>query len=254
MTMKNSNMILSATATNTMTSREIAELTGKEHKNVLRDIDNLLKTLDSNMSRGFSMTYEGDPSNGYRYFVMDRDSTYCLVSGYDANARMRIIKRWQELEANETKPTKVSVSKEERARLMLAREAYKTARLFGFAENMAILSADNYVRRALGDTGVLSYMESTHLVADERGRVYTPTELGKLMTPPLSAVKFNLQLEASGLQKKELGGWLPTDEAQGFFEWADTGKQHSNGTPVKQLRWFKSVLDRLPHNPQHAIA
>jgi phage regulator Rha-like protein len=82
-----------------MTSREIADLTGKRHADVLRDVDKLLKTLDADLRSGFSMTYEGDPSNGYRYFIMDRDSTYCLVAGYDANARMRIVKRWQELES-----------------------------------------------------------------------------------------------------------------------------------------------------------
>ena len=132
----------------------------------------------------------------------------------------------------------------ERERLMIAREAYKTAKLFGFDANMAILSAENYVRNALGG-GVLAHMGATHLLADPRGQVYTPTDLGQRMVPPLSAIKFNLLLEASGLQKKEMGGWLPTDEADGLFEWADTGKRHSNGTPVKQLRWFKVVMDHL---------
>ena len=75
----------------TMTSKEIAELTGKRHDNVLRDIDNLLKTLSPELGSGFSMTYEGDPAHGYRYFILDRDSTYCLVAGYDANARLRQI-------------------------------------------------------------------------------------------------------------------------------------------------------------------
>jgi hypothetical protein len=89
-------------------------------------------------------------------------------------------------------------------------------------------------------------MGATHLIADERGKVYTPTELGKLLDPPLSAVKLNLALEAAGLQRKEMGGWLPCDEAEGLFEWADTGKKHSSGLPVKQLRWFKDVLERLP--------
>ena len=83
-----------------MTSKEIAELTGKEHRNVLRDIDVLLETLDSNLSNGFiPSTYEsGDPPRAYRMYRLDRDATLCLVAGYDANARMRIIKRWQELE------------------------------------------------------------------------------------------------------------------------------------------------------------
>ena len=89
-----------------MTSREIAELTGKQHKNVLRDIDTLLLTLGSELSFGFkSSTYlAGNPPREYRQFDLDRDSTYCLVAGYDATARMKIIKRWQELEAREAAP------------------------------------------------------------------------------------------------------------------------------------------------------
>lgn len=81
-----------------MTSREIAELIDKQHKHVLRDIDNLLISLGPDLGRGISEAYEGDSSNGYRYFVLDRDSTYCLIAGYDATARMKIIKRWQTLE------------------------------------------------------------------------------------------------------------------------------------------------------------
>ena len=85
----------------TMSSREIAELTGKRHDHVLRDIDAMLKTLSPELGNGFqSSTYmSGDPPREYRQYLMDRDSSYCLVAGYDANARMRIIKRWQELES-----------------------------------------------------------------------------------------------------------------------------------------------------------
>ena len=137
------------------------------------------------------------------------------------------------------------LSREERYRLGVYRDAVKTARLIGFEGNMALLSADNYCRNTLG-VSVLAGLGATHLLADERGRVYTPTELGKLLDPPLSAVKLNLALEAAGLQKKEMGGWLPCDDADGLFEWSDTGKKHSSGLPVKQLRWFRAVLERLP--------
>lgn len=86
---------------NTMTSREIAELTGKRHADVLRDIDRLLETLDAELRFGYkSTTYKDLNGRENRMFSMDRDSTYCLVAGYDVNSRMRIIKRWQELEAN----------------------------------------------------------------------------------------------------------------------------------------------------------
>ena len=75
-------------------------MTGKAHFNVLRDIDNLLESLNSDLSLGFkTSTYEDATGKSNRQFVMDRDSTFCLIAGYDASARMRIIKRWQELEA-----------------------------------------------------------------------------------------------------------------------------------------------------------
>lgn len=83
-----------------MSSREIAELTGKSHAHVLRDIDALVKSLNPDLVLGFqSSTYKDATGKENRMFQMDRDSSICLVSGYDANARMRIIKRWQELEA-----------------------------------------------------------------------------------------------------------------------------------------------------------
>lgn len=97
------DLISVRTSTTSMTSREIAELTGKRHDHVLRDIDNLLKTLSPDLGSGFLMTYQGDPSHGYRFFHLDRDASICLVTGYDVNSRMKIIKRWQELEANAKK-------------------------------------------------------------------------------------------------------------------------------------------------------
>ena len=83
----------------TMTSREIAELTGKRHRDVLRDIDVLINSLRADLRSGFkSSTYIDSTGKSNRQYEMDRDSTYCLVAGYDATARMLIIKRWRELE------------------------------------------------------------------------------------------------------------------------------------------------------------
>ncbi len=127
------------------------------------------------------------------------------------------------------------------------------AEYYGLSGNQAILSAERAVTTRLGFSP-MQEIGITHIIANETGRVYTPTDLGQLMTPPLSAVKFNLLLESADLQKKELGSWLPTDEAEGLFEWADTGKKHSNGTPVKQLRWFKTVLNHLQARPLQQAA
>ena len=82
--------------------------------------------------------------------------------------------------------------------------------------------------------------------ANDAGQTYTPTEIGKMLAPPMSAVKTNMLMAANGLQvKDEAGHWVPTGAADGLYEWLDTNKRHSDGTMVKQLKWFRAVLERL---------
>lgn len=83
----------------TMTSREIAELTGKDHKHVMRDLRVLSDQLGG-MFEGVAQPWT-HPQNGQEYFeyVIKRDTCLTLLTGYDAVSRMRVVKRWQELEA-----------------------------------------------------------------------------------------------------------------------------------------------------------
>ena len=86
----------------TMTSREIAELTGKQHAHVMRDIRAMLDTLSQNPNLDFaceSTTYFAETGRAYPQYELDKAATLCLVAGYDAVVRMRIINRWMELEA-----------------------------------------------------------------------------------------------------------------------------------------------------------
>lgn len=88
-----------ATAPLTMTSREIAELTGKRHDHVMRDIRVLQEQL-GDMFEGCPQTWV-HPQNGQTYeeFAIGKDTCLTLLLGYDAVARMKVVKRWQELEA-----------------------------------------------------------------------------------------------------------------------------------------------------------
>ena len=87
-----------------MSSREIAELTGKEHKHVMRDL-RLLKTQIGALFGGYAQIWT-HPQNGQEYeqFVLDKETTLTLLLGYDAVARMKVVKRWQELESQAAKP------------------------------------------------------------------------------------------------------------------------------------------------------
>lgn len=105
-----SNIINAATAA-TMTSREIAELTGKRHDNVMRDIRTMLADLVQvgllNSEEGYIQNWT-DPSNGQTHamFALPKDLTITLVSGYSVAMRHRIVTRWQELEADGADPVK----------------------------------------------------------------------------------------------------------------------------------------------------
>ncbi|KOR28100.1 hypothetical protein TI03_05510 [Achromatium sp. WMS1] len=53
----------------TMTSREIAELKGKRHADVLRDIDTLLKALHADLRLGFkSKSYKDSTGKSNRMY------------------------------------------------------------------------------------------------------------------------------------------------------------------------------------------
>ena len=95
------NMLISAKASQTMSSREIAELTGKEHRNVMRDIRTMLVELHGEGGvLSFEQTYTNPQNNqSYPCYALPKRQTLILISGYSISMRAKIIDRWQELEA-----------------------------------------------------------------------------------------------------------------------------------------------------------
>lgn len=81
----------------TMSSREIAELTGKEHKNVKRDIENMLSDLGKD-ALSFERIYIDTMNRQQAEYHLDRRHVECLLTGYSAALRMKVIDRMHELE------------------------------------------------------------------------------------------------------------------------------------------------------------
>ncbi|WP_081562733.1 phage regulatory protein/antirepressor Ant [Parasaccharibacter apium] len=129
-----------------LSSREIAELMGKSHRNVTRDIEKMLSALGRGVLN-FEHTYVNQ-QNGqkYREYRLPKNLTLTLIAGYRADLRLRIIERWDELEQQQGThriPTTLPEA------LRLAAEQ---------AERMAVLepkaAALDAISEAPGDLGV----------------------------------------------------------------------------------------------------
>ena len=91
--------LLNLETTTTMSSLEIAELTGKEHGHVMRDIRSMLESLGGQSN--FGASYKNSQNKEQPMYKLPYDETVCLLTGYDAKARMAVIKRWKELESQQ---------------------------------------------------------------------------------------------------------------------------------------------------------
>ena len=87
----------------TMSSLEIAELTGKQHAHVLRDIRSLLE--QGVAASNFGLGEYTDKNNQSRpCYNLTKKGCLILASGYDAKLREKIIDRWEALETGSAIP------------------------------------------------------------------------------------------------------------------------------------------------------
>jgi len=95
------NLILADNKVLTMSSLEIAKFTSKRHDHVMRDIKKMLLDLYPGGAPSFGGTYLSEQNKELPLFNLDRKHTDCLLTGYNATARMKVIERWHELESKE---------------------------------------------------------------------------------------------------------------------------------------------------------
>lgn len=97
--MHNQALVINNQAGATMSSREIAELTGKRHTDVMRDIRNMLEQLEVG-ERKFASSYFSDQNKELPCFELDRLHVECLLTGYSIPLRMKVLERLKELETS----------------------------------------------------------------------------------------------------------------------------------------------------------
>lgn len=91
------NTLVAPGNTVTLSTREIADLTGKQHQHVIRDTKRMLSDLGFDAST-FGRIYLDGSNRQQTEYVMGQDLVITLLAGYSAPLRYRVVTRLQELE------------------------------------------------------------------------------------------------------------------------------------------------------------
>ena len=165
----------------TMTSLEIAELTGKQHKNVMQAIRNMEPAWEKTAGLKFQLGSYKD-ANGQLRPCYSLTKTECLyiATKFNDEARAKLVLRWQELELQEQK---------HHAQLCLP-------------EPKKILAlADEIIGEGL------------QLLNEEAEDTLTATQVAKTFN--MSVYDFNAILSDMGIQYRRDGRWNISDDLAG---------------------------------------
>ncbi|ENT7737381.1 Rha family transcriptional regulator [Salmonella enterica subsp. enterica] len=100
-----------------MGSREIAKVTSKEHRNVVRDINAMLEQLGIHRSNLNDDDFKGFIIKRKEYqgrdvvdeIWLDENLSMTLVTGYDAKRRLALIEQWQAMKIELKQPRPASL-------------------------------------------------------------------------------------------------------------------------------------------------
>lgn len=115
----------------------------------------------------------------------------------------------------------------------------KEIKIILIKENQLALALDRVAQHYTGVS--MLAISGTVLEAPAKHQLLTPTEIGKHFN--MSAWKVNAILAEAGYQHKIGKNWEPLELGMSYAVMLDTNKKHSNGTPVRQLKWDSSILD-----------
>jgi len=98
----NNTPITTIVLNQTMTTLEIAEITGKNHYHVLRDVRDLIDQEAITESSFGASEYKDASGKTNVMYTLDFQATMTLITGYNAKLRARVIARWRKLEEDST--------------------------------------------------------------------------------------------------------------------------------------------------------
>ncbi|WP_095165400.1 phage antirepressor KilAC domain-containing protein [Pseudomonas sp. Irchel 3H3] len=220
--------------TTTMSSRELADLTGKHHSDVMRDIRRMLSELG--VGSKFAGYYTASNGKQNPCFNLPRREVDILLTGYSTTMRAAVYDRWSALEA-EKKHDVISMPDTLTGALSLACElAYKLEAFEQrFAEDAEKVEFYNKIYER---DGLLNPTKASKILDTGRNRLLHYLRGHKILMsrPHQQNMPYQQYLDAGYFEVKE-----------GFYENPKTGERELQALPLltgKGMIWLQKFIDK----------
>lgn len=230
----------------TMTSLELVEFINNQRGNSTAELrhadflEKVVKVLGLEISENFRSSYTDSMNRQKPCYRFPKREACLMAMSYSYDLQAKVFDRMTELE-EQHKPKAVLTQMDN------ARNAFDNslhfAKLFGLEGNQALLSANKATEKLTGFNPM--QLLGIELKNEHQTINLTPTEIGKQLNPKLSAVAVNKLLESLNYQEKLGSAWVPTPKGKPYAIFLDTGKKHSDGTPITQLKWLSTIIPHL---------
>lgn len=243
---------LHAVGARTMSTREIAELTGKRHDNVMADAKAMLEELGGGVLN-FRDTPYTHQQNGqtYREYLLPKRESLILVSGYSVSMRARIIDRWEALESGKAQPLAMQAGGAVEA-MAVAEALANMLRLDGSARlDVARKALEITAPHLLAMAPVYAIDAPTGSAAGSSETTASLTTLLKRHGHKVSAAACNVALKDLGILEAKT---RPSTKGVAYF-WSLTdaglryGKNVSSPKNQRETQphWYESKFGELAH-------
>lgn len=189
----------------TMTSLDIAEVTGMRHADVMRSIRNMEDAWQKVSQRSFALSSykQTQPNGGYKNvpcYVLNKTECLYIATKFNDEARAKLVLRWEELETKERQQYQVPQSFAD-ALMLAAKQQEK------IEEQQRQLEASSKEIVELGNTIATMQPKVTYvdMILASKETV-TTTQIAQDYGQ--SAKTFNILLRNYGIQHKVGGQWI----------------------------------------------
>lgn len=219
-------------------SLTVAEVFGKRHDHVLRDIENQIELAGEDFSApNFGESNYTSRGKQYPKYNLTEEAFTLVVFSYNTKEAVQTkIKFIQEFKRmRESLEGKQQPKSQAEIIAMLAQ--------YNVEQERKILALESETARHSNRIEQIENKIEKRITDDFQMQLVTPTQIGKMFEPSLSGKKVNDLLRKAGLQWRVGGEWVATVDGKKYS--SSEPLQLPNGKMTYQLKWQRRVKETI---------